>query len=102
MHKAVSCKIASLQGEIDGFNIVRAILSEVVDIERVVMRDTKSYCGILLDDNNRKPICRLHFNAKQNYIGLISGKSEERIPISGISDIFKHSEHLKKMIVDYL
>lgn len=50
--------IVTTQEEVDGFDIVRAILSELVDIERVVMRDTKSYCGILLDDNNRKPICR--------------------------------------------
>ncbi len=37
--------------EIDGFNIVRAICSKFVAPERVVMRDAKSYCAILLDDN---------------------------------------------------
>lgn len=45
--------------EIEGFHAVRALLREVVTPKRVVMRDAQSYCAILLDDNNRKPICRL-------------------------------------------
>jgi len=28
------------------------------------MRDARSYCEVLLDDNNRKPICRLRFNSE--------------------------------------
>lgn len=33
------------QQEVDGFNIIRAIASRVVDPKRVVMRDAKSYCA---------------------------------------------------------
>src|SRR3546814_6517260 len=50
--------------EIEGFNIIRAILREDVDVRRIVMRDAKTYCAVLLDDNNRKPIARLHFNGR--------------------------------------
>src|SRR5690606_17940041 len=57
--------IVTTQEEMEGFYIIRAILSEIVEPSRVIMRDTKSYCGILLDDNNRKPICRLRFNFSQ-------------------------------------
>ena len=55
------------------------------------MRDVKSYCGILLDNNNRQPICRFHFNyATQKYIGLFDeNKNEERVPIDDLDDIFK-------------
>lgn len=93
--------IITTQDEIDGYNIVKAILYESVDVDRVIMRDTKSYCGILLDNNNRKPICRLHFNYSQKYLGVITGKSEERIGIDGVNDIFKYAEQIKATIKEY-
>jgi len=90
--------IETTQDEVDGYNIVKAILREVIDVKRIAMRDTKSYCGILLDDNNRKPICRLHFNYSQNYLGVFSGKNEQRIEIDSIDDIFKYADRIKSTI----
>jgi hypothetical protein len=46
--------------EIWGLLIIRTLLHEVIDPLRIAIRDKKSYCGILLDDNNRKSICRFH------------------------------------------
>ena len=63
--------IVTTEEELEGFNIVRAIASKAVSPVRVIYRDTKTYMGILLDDNNRKPICRLWFNSKQKYLGII-------------------------------
>jgi len=93
--------IETTQEEIDGYNIVKALLREVVDVKRVTMRDTKSYCGILLDDNNRKPICRLHFNCSRKYLGVISGKSEERIEIESVDDLFQYADRIKATIAEY-
>lgn len=93
--------IVTTEEEVDGYNIVKAILREVLDVKRVAMRDTKSYCGILLDDNNRKPICRLHFNYSQKYLGVLSGKSEDRIEIDGVDDIFKYADRIKATISEY-
>lgn len=59
------------------------------------MRDTKSYCGILLDDNNRKPICRLRFNYSQKYLALLDAdKNEQRIAIDAPTDLYKHADAL--------
>ena len=93
--------IVTTQDEIDGFNIVKAILYKVLDVNRVVMRDTKSYCGVLLDNNNRKPICRLHFNYSQKYIGILSNKKEERIPIDNVSEIYNHADAIRATIAEY-
>lgn len=54
-------EIVTTPEEIEGFYIIRSILRPSVRADRIVMRD-KSYCAILLDNNNRKPIARLHFN----------------------------------------
>src|SRR5699024_4173156 len=62
MEKEDDNGIVTTMEEIEGYNIVKAIVRKVVSVERVTARDTKSYFGVLLDDNNRKPICRLHFN----------------------------------------
>ncbi len=94
--------IATTEEEIEGYNIVKAIVREVVDVNRVFMRDTKSYCGILLDDNNRKPICRLHFNYSQKYLGIFSQKNEERISIKNLNDIFQYSDRIKATVIEYL
>lgn len=95
-------KIVTTDDEIEAFHIVKALLRDVVSVKRVIGRDTQSYFGILLDDNNRKPICRLHFNAKQKYIGIFNDKKEEtRIPISSIDDIYQHAEILKTTIGYY-
>jgi len=67
-----------------------------------VIRDTKSYCGILLDDNNRKPICRLLFNSKQKYLGLLdSDKNVERIPIVLPRDIYQYADKLLAKVSQY-
>ena len=43
--------------EIEGFFIVKSILSEIIDADRIAIRDRQSYCAILLDDNHNYPIC---------------------------------------------
>ena len=93
--------IVTTDEEIDAYHIIKAILREVVPVTRIAMRDTKSYCGVLLDDNNRKPICRLHFNYSTKYLGVISNKKEERIPIDTIDDIYSHAEKIKSVIAEY-
>lgn len=88
--------------EIEGYYIVKSILREKVDVGRIVMRDVKSYCGILLDDNNRKPICRLRFNGSQKYIGLFDAdKNENTEPINELDEIYKYADQLRKTIDFY-
>ncbi|QKF53733.1 type I restriction endonuclease [Pseudomonas graminis] len=88
--------------ELEGFHVVKAIVRSVVDAKRIVHRDTQSYFGILLDDNNRKPICRLHFNRSQKYIGIFDReKNETRHAIDSVDDIYSFSDHLKGVISHY-
>jgi len=83
--------------EIEGFQIVRAIVASEVPFTRVVARDQKSYFGILLDDNNRKPVCRLHFNRKQMYIGLFDAdKNERRELLGSVEEIYHHADELRE------
>ncbi len=89
--------------EVEGFQIVRAIVASEVPFSRVVARDQKSYFGILLDDNNRKPVCRLHFNHKQRYIGLFDAdKVERREPLGAVEEIYHHADELREAVRRYM
>ena len=94
--------IETTPDEVEAFNIIKAIGREVVQVSRIIMRDKKRYCGILFDDNNRKPICRLHFNGQQKYLGLIKEKEEDKVPINSVDDIFQYGDRIKETLKEYL
>lgn len=96
-------RIVTTEEEIEGFHIVKAIVRSVLPADRIAPRDTISYFGILADDNNRRPICRLHFNAKQKYLGTFDAeKKETRHPIDSLDDIFEYEDLLRETAKRYL
>lgn len=96
-------KVMTTAEEIEGFMVVRAIVRNVVDVKRVVVRDNQSYCAVLLDDNNRRTICRLHFNRSQKYLGILDqAKGEARIPIESVDDLYMHSDRLIDVVKSFI
>ena len=87
--------------ETEGFMIVRAILRKTVAVSRVVMRDVQSYCGILLDDNNRKPICRLHFNGSKKFVTVFDLEGGERVDISSLDDLYGIASRIRVAVQRY-
>ena len=81
--------------EIEGYNIVKAICTRTVEPSRITIRDAKSYCAILLDDNNRKTIARMHFNSESAMqIGTFVGKEETRHRIASPAGIYDLQKQL--------
>jgi hypothetical protein len=92
-------EIVTTAEEISGFHIVQAIAAKHVHPKRIVMRDAKSYCAILLDDNNRKSLARLHFNGiTTKYFGTFSGKEETRHHIADLTEIYQFSEQIAQRL----
>ena len=96
-------KVITTEDEIEGFQIVKAILREVISADRIAPRDTQSYFGVLLDDNNRKPLCRLHLNGGKKYIELFhNGKDAgEKVLINSLDDIYNYKAELQKTVDNY-
>jgi predicted type IV restriction endonuclease len=89
--------------ELDGYRIVRAIVCSEIPVARIMARDNKSYFGVLLDDNNRKPIARLWFNRSKKYLGIFDeNKAETRVLIANVEDIYQHADQLRKTVSRYL
>lgn len=95
-------KVITTEEELEAYRIVVAILRRKLPVDRIIHRDTQSYFGILLDDNNRKPLCRLHLNGNKKYLGLIDeSKNEIKQPIETIDDIYLFEKELLKTVGFY-
>jgi hypothetical protein len=95
-------KIVTTAEEMEAFLIVKTILRQQITSTRIVYRDAQSYFAILLDDNNRKTICRLYLNGNKKYIGTFDeNKKEIKTEILSLDDIFQHSKTLLNTVEQY-
>jgi len=96
-------RIETTPDELEGFKIIRNILKDVFDIERIFYRDSINYFSVLLDDNNRKTICRLYFSVRKKYIMFFDQEigKEEKIKISEVNEINNFAERLKATVLKY-
>jgi len=95
-------QVETTEEEREGFYIVKALLRDMVDPNRIIHRDTQSYMGILLDDNNRKPLARLYFNRGQKYVGIFDeNRKEARVAIQNLNDIYQYAGDLRRVFAFY-
>lgn len=89
--------------ELEAFGIIKSILRQVVDSGRIVYRDTASYFGVLLDDNNRKWICRVSLEGAKKYIVISDeNKNGVRHDFEKIDDIYGFSVEIIEACKKYL
>lgn len=102
-------KIITTPEEIEAYHIIKSIASEVTQPQDITLRDKQSYCGILYQDNNRYPICRLHFNNPDKLtISLfeknttVKGQAkEDKYVIQSITDLYGYKEQIQNTIRIY-
>ncbi|MEO5911060.1 MAG: type I restriction endonuclease [Pelobium sp.] len=101
---AIETGVVTTDEELEAYHIVKSILRTKVEAKRIVARDVQSYFGILLDDNNRKPICRLYFNSlSRKQIGIFGeGKAEVKYDLTSLDDIYNYSSELELAVGNYL
>lgn len=91
-------EIVTTDTELKGFHIVQAIAAKTTSPTRVAYRDAKAYCAILLDDNNRKPICRLHFN-NENRLRISIGREPEKHELAEVRDIYRFADEIRQQVL---
>lgn len=100
--KVEESKVVTTEDELEGFMIVKTILRQKISVSRISHRDAQSYFAILLDDNNRKTICRLYLNGSKKYLAILDDQKKEiKKEILSLDDIFNHSETLLKIAESY-
>jgi len=103
--------IVTTELEKEAYFIVKSIASEIMDVNRIAMRDRKHYCNILFDDNQRFPIVRLYFNNKNHLrvefydeitLTRNGGKIGDKVDIEQVSDLYIYKERILNIINEYL
>lgn len=95
-------KVETTEAELECFMIIKTVLRQRIDIKRITYRDAQSYFAILLDDNNRKTICRLYLNGNKKYfVVLDENKKEVKTEIQTLDDIFSFSDKLFEIVENY-
>lgn len=91
--------IITTEEELEGFYIVKSMLRQHVGANRITYRDALSYFAILLDDNNRKTICRLYLGTGRKYLVVLDeAKKEVRHEIQSVDEIYAHLDALLAVI----
>lgn len=87
--------IVTTAEELEGFYIIKSILRQHIDAKRINYRDAQSYFAILLDDNNRKTICRLYLDGTKKYLAILDdNKKEVRHEIHLLDELYGYVEDL--------
>jgi len=95
-------KVVTTAEELEAYMIVKTILRQKISAIRITYRDAQSYFAILLDNNNRKTICRLYLSGvKKYFVTLDDQKKEVKSEINSLDDIFKYSEILFKIVESF-
>lgn len=103
--------IITTKKEYEGYYIIKSIAAKVVDPDRIFIRDFKSYCTVILDDNNHYPLARMFFDNVDNMkIALFDkferdsygGRVTDTYSISNVSEIYDYKENIIKTVNVYL
>lgn len=99
--ETVKASIETTEEELEGFFIVKSILREIVEANRIQHSDTVNYMSVVLDGNRRKMICRLYFNSPQKYLYLRTEDGDKSFEIADIVDIYNYADQLKATVQRY-
>lgn len=96
--------------EMEGFYIVKSILTDIINPNRISIREAKNYITLLFDDNKYYPICRLHFkNPDRLRIALLKdyhhkqGRREyDLFDLDSTDEIYNYKEKLVELITYYV
>lgn len=92
-------RIVTTPEELEAYYIVKSILRDQVDPSRIAYRDAISYFTILLDNNNRKTICRLYIGGSKQYLVFMTDeRKEDRVPINSIDEIYSYADRIREAL----
>lgn len=93
-------QIITTQEELEAFYLIKSILRESIDIERIKYKDTVNYFGINLDGKVTKTICRLYFNSSKKSIAILDTQGKEsKTKISNLDEIYLIAQFIKDKVI---
>ena len=87
----------------DILTIIKDILNDIIDINKISLKNTESYTAVLYENNVRKWLCRLVLSSSQKVLILPDeNKKEVKYQLEKIEDISFYSEQIIAVAQRYL
>jgi len=85
--------IVTTSEEIEGYVIIKLLLKDSIDSNRVFYRDNRSYFNVLIDDSIRKWICRLGLSLNNKYIQF-NDSDKSTYKLDNVDDILLYKDKI--------
>ena len=94
-------QVVTTPEEIEGYVIIKMLLKDILDGDRLFYRDNLSYFNVLIDDNIRKWVCRLGLDGSKKYIQF-NDASRTSLPINKVTDIYEMKDKIIETAKPYI
>lgn len=95
--------IITTEEELEAYYIVKSILRQHINADRIMYKDVQSYFGINIDGKVKQTICRLYFNSKNKSIVIFApDKTEIEHQINTLDDIYQYQDEIIKSVSNYI
>lgn len=94
-------EIVTTSEELEAYTICKVVLKDTIPLDRLFYRDNRSYFNILLDDNIRKWILRVRFNANGMKIEL-NDENHTVYELNEPIDIYNYSSQIINVVNKFL
>ncbi len=88
-------QIVTTETELEAFRIIKACLSDSIDLAKISYKDTTNYFSVNYNGQPTKWIARVRFGVKSNYFSTRSPDGEEiRHDIQNADDIYQYRDEI--------
>lgn len=95
-------QVITTEIEMEGYYIVKSIIRETIEPDRISYKDTIDYFRIIVDGSTLKSICRLWFNGKQKYMTVNYEDGKQKFLIDTLDDLYKYKDILIAACTPYI
>lgn len=82
--------------ELQAYYIVKSILCNIVDMNRITYKDTVNYFSVLIDGKVTRWVCRIYLKENTKYVIIPKENENIKYSLDGIDDLYKLSDALKE------
>lgn len=102
-------EIITTEAEMESYFIIKSILGKYTDLDNITFKDTRSYFGVLFQNNTRKWICRMFIGEEKTNISFPTEErrgggaiKEEKIKLESLKDLYKYEDRLVEVLKKYI
>jgi len=95
--------IETTEEEIESYYIIKSILWQSIDPNRIYYRDFQRFFSMLIDNSIRNTVCRLYLTKDSKKIAFLDeNKVETKYDLTTLDDIFKYSDLIINIAKAYI